>query len=53
MILLQKAKHIFLKCVHDNNIKYFHESVNIAVILAPGHEFFFAKCAQLPLTFKK
>ena len=31
--------------------KYFHYSLNIVVILAPGREFFFAKCAQFPLTF--
>ena len=30
---------------------YFYDSLNIVVILAPGREFFSAKCAQFPLTF--
>ena len=30
---------------------YFHDSLNIVVILAPGQEFFSAKCVQFPLTF--
>ena len=32
-------------------VKYFHDSLIIAVILAPGRESFSAKCAQSPLTF--
>ena len=31
--------------------KYFHDSLNIEVILTPGCEFFSTKCAQFPLTF--
>ena len=31
--------------------KYFHGSLNIVVILALGHTFFSAKCAQFSLTF--
>ena len=30
-------------------LKYFHDNLNIVVILAPGREFFTAKCAQFPL----
>ena len=32
-------------------LKYFHDNLNIVVILAPGCEFFTAKCIQFPLTF--
>ena len=32
-------------------LKYFHDSLNIVVILDPGPEFFSAKCAQFLLTF--
>ena len=32
-------------------LKRFHYSQNTAVILAPGHEFFFAKSVQFSLTF--
>ena len=31
-------------------LKYFHDSLNIIVILTPGSEFFSAKYAQFPLT---
>ena len=31
--------------------KYFHDSLNIVLILAPGREFFCAKCVQFPLKF--
>ena len=31
--------------------KYFYDSLNIAVILAPGCEFFSAKCDEFSLTF--
>ena len=34
---------MFLKCFYDNTIKIFHDSLNIAVILAPDHEFLSAK----------
>ena len=32
-------------------LQYFHDSLNIALILAPGREFFCAKGVQFPLTF--
>ena len=32
-------------------LKYFHDSRNIVVIVAPGCESFSTKCVQLPLTF--
>ena len=32
-------------------LKYFHDSLNIVVILAPGCEFFSTKCAHFPLIF--
>ena len=32
-------------------LKYFHDSLNIVVILAPGREFFSPKSAQFLLTF--
>ena len=31
--------------------KYLHNSLNIAVVVAPGHEVFPAKCAQFLLKF--
>ena len=31
-------------------IKYFYDSLNIVVILAPDHEFFYVKCVEFPLT---
>ena len=34
-------------------LKYFYDILNVAVILAPGHEFCSAKCAQFPLTFRE
>ena len=34
-------------------LKYFHDSLNIVVTLAPGREIFSAKCAQFSLTFKE
>ena len=33
--------------------KHFHDSLNIAVILAPGREFFPYKFVQFPLTFEE
>ena len=47
-----KVKEMFLKCFMIKRLKYFHDSLNIAVILAPGCEFFFTKCAQFPLTLR-
>ena len=32
-------------------LKYFHDNLNIVVILAPGREFFSVKYVQFPLTF--
>ena len=32
-------------------LKYFLGTLNTVVILAPGREFFCAKCVQSPLTF--
>ena len=34
-------------------LKYFHDSTNIAVILAPGHELFSSKCFQFPILVKE
>ena len=34
-------------------LKYFHNSINIAVILAPGHELFPIKCFQFPISVKE
>ena len=48
-----KENQMFLKCFYGktNTIKYFHDSLNIVLILAPGCEFFWAKCVQFLLTF--
>ena len=42
MILMFKANQMFFKCfvVILIQLKYFHDSLNIALILAPGREFF-------------
>ena len=33
-------------------LKYFDDSINIVVFLAPGYDFFFStKCARFSLTF--
>ena len=32
-------------------LEHFRDSLNIVMILAPGHEFISAKGAQFPLTF--
>ena len=32
-------------------LKYFHDTLKIVVILAPGSKFFSAKCVQFSLTF--
>ena len=34
-------------------LKYFHDGLNIVMTLAPGSDFFSAKCAQFPLTFNE
>ena len=47
------AEQIFLKCFYDNKIKYFHDSLSNAVIVAPGQEIFSANCAQFLLKFTK
>ena len=41
-----KVKQIFLKYFYE----YFHDSLNIVVVLTPDCEFFSANC---PLTFKE
>ena len=46
-----KSKQIFLKCCMIIQLKHFYDSLNIIVTLAPGREFFFAKCEQFLLTF--
>ena len=46
-----KAKQMFLKYFYHNTIKLFQFSLNFVVILAPGHDFFSAKCVQFPVTF--
>ena len=51
MILMLKAKQMFLNVFMIIRLKYFHDSLNIVVILAPDYEFFSAKCVQFPLTF--
>ena len=44
-----KTKHVFQKCFYYNTVKNFHDSLNIVLILAPGREFFSAKCVKFPL----
>ena len=34
-------------------LKYFHDRLNIVVILAFARKFFSAKCVRFPLTFTK
>ena len=34
-------------------LKYFHDSLNMIVILAPVREFFYVKCSQFSLAFKE
>ena len=48
---LLKSKKMFKKKFMILRLKYFHDSLNIAVILAPGRAFFSAKFVQFPLTF--
>ena len=50
MILLIKVKQMSLNAFMITRLKYFYDILNIVVILALGHEFFSAKCAQFPLT---
>ena len=42
MILILESNQMFFKYFDGNTdtIKYFHDSLNIALILAPGHQFF-------------
>ena len=51
MILLLKVKQMFQNVVMIIRSKYFHNSLNIVMILARGREYFSAKCTQFPLTF--
>ena len=51
MILLLKLKQMALKFFKIIQLKYFHDSLNVAVILTPDHELFSGKCAQFPLAF--
>ena len=51
MILMLKANRCFENVFMIKTLKYFHDSLNIVVIFAPGREFFSAKCAQFPLAF--
>ena len=51
MVLMLKAMQMFLKCFYDSTIKYFHDSLNIEVILASGREVFFAKCVLFPIHY--
>ena len=46
-----KAKQMFLNDFMKIQLKYFHDGLDIVMIFAPGSKFFFAKCAQFPLTF--
>ena len=46
-----KANQMFLNFFMIIRFKHFHYSLNIALILAPGCEFFSAKYDQFPLTF--
>ena len=38
MILMLKANHMFLKRFYDIRFKHFHDSLNIALIVAPGRD---------------
>ena len=53
MILMVQVNHMFLKCFYGNThaIKHFHDSLNVALMLAPSSNFFCDKCVQFPLTF--
>ena len=39
MVLMLKAKQMFLKCFYDNTENNFHDNLNIVVTLASGCEF--------------
>ena len=45
------APDVFKMFLFQIQLKYFHDSLNIVVILAPGCESFSTKCVQLPLKF--
>ena len=51
MILMLKEKQMFLNVFMIIRFKYFRDSLNIVLILAPACEFFSAKSDQFPLTF--
>ena len=45
---------MFLKRFYENRrLKYFNDSLNIELILAPGGEVFYAKFTQFLFTFKE
>ena len=48
MILLLKLNRYFQNVFMIIRLKYFYESLNIEVIVAPGPEFAYAKFAQFP-----
>ena len=48
MILLLKSNRYFQNVFMIIRLKYFYESLNIEVIVAPGPEFAYAKFAQFP-----
>ena len=52
--MMLKVNQMILKCFYGNTdtIKML-SWLNIVLILAPGCEFFCAKCVQFPLTFTK
>ena len=47
----QSKTDVFKNVFMIIQFKYFHDSWNIAVILAPGREFFSAKCDEFSITF--
>ena len=50
MILM--LNQMFLKCFYGKKqLKYFHDSLNIVLILVPGREYFLAKFVQFLLIF--
>ena len=46
-IKMFKFQNVFM----ITRLKYFYDTLNTVVILAPGRELFSAKCTQFPLTF--
>ena len=47
-----KAKQIFLNIFMTIQLKYFHDSLNIVVILDSGREFFSTNFSLRPISFK-